>query len=421
MEVYVSKSTLKGEMDAYPSKSWAIRYIILSSISDGDSEIINVPISDDVKASIELISSLGNYYEFRDDALIVKKDMEVKFTKNTIYLGGSGTTLRLGLALLSVYNNEVVIDGDESLKRRPIKELIDALRSLGAIIVNDSLPLKIKGGLIGGEVKLRGDISSQFFSSLAIAGCISKKGIEVEVLTPMVSESYLMLTIHLLKEAGCNVYYDGKRLISMPSKIRGIRAKVPGDFALSSFVAGATSINGEVVIIKNLYKPFEWPGDHDVVQILKDMGLAIEFKVDSVIVRGPNKPRSIRVNLKDAPDLVPVIAGLASFSHSESLIYGISHLKYKESDRLFTVSKSLTDLGAKVKILNGEMIIIGGQLNDGIKLDCMKDHRIGMMIGMIGTSLNNGLTISNAECVNKSYPRYWEDLIKLGANIKVNA
>ncbi|GGP18906.1 3-phosphoshikimate 1-carboxyvinyltransferase [Thermocladium modestius] len=409
MRVSVHPSRASGSVEAPPSKSWAIRFALIASMAAGESVIGNYPESGDALAALRLVGAMA-FAERRGGSAVVRGPLR-HGGGAVVDLGGSGSTLRMGLALASIRGG-LVLDGDPTLRARPLKELIDALRSLGAEIEGDSLPVRVRGGLRGGRVRIRGDISSQFISSLMIAGAASEEGVEVEVAGPLVSRPYIHMTADALTAFGCRPTVEGDFIESPPCNPRPSRLDVPGDYALAAFYGGAAAASGGSVTVTRLPPPPPWRGDSVVVEHMGSMGVSSRITGAGWVVEG--RPSGfVELRLDDAPDLAPVLAGVAAVGGGARLT-GLGHLAFKESNRLVTVAEALRAFGAVVSSGADYLEVRPAPPRRGF-VACGGDHRIAMLGGMLGAAW--GADVDGAECVAKSNPSYWRDLASLGVGV----
>ncbi len=412
MRVRVRRSVVRGIVEAPPSKSWAIRLILLASIADGESEILNVPEADDVKAALNMAKALGASIEYSNGVVRVRP--MISNCGGYAYLGGSGTTLRIGLALASLCRNPITIDGDDTLRSRPIEDLVKALRALGASVAGDRLPLTVRGPVRGGLVEIRGDVTSQYVSGLMFLG--SMVGLKIIVKGRLVSRQYPELTARILNEHGCLVEPIEGGYVVNPCRPRPVNRHVPGDYALSAFYSTSALATGGWVKVTNLPAPMGL-GDDSIVDILGMMGAKSTYTDGSWIVEPGDSLKGIEVDLADAPDLAPVVASIAPFTQGVSKVTGVEHLAYKESNRLLTIVDTLRAFGVDASYQGG--IVIKGSSTHGAYVKCPNDHRIAMMAGVLGLASIGETIIDDAECVSKSNPQYWASLKALGGYVEV--
>ncbi|NPA85300.1 MAG: 3-phosphoshikimate 1-carboxyvinyltransferase [Crenarchaeota archaeon] len=418
MRVTVEPSVVEGVLKAPPSKSWAQRAVFLALLADGKSEFANLPQSDDVKASLEAVKAFGA--EVEGHKIVGGK---VMVPENVIDMRGSGTGARIAIAMGTLVPRGfgAVITGNRSLRRRPMGPVVDLLRGLGADVRSlrgDKLPVVSFGGLPGGEVETDGRVTSQHVTAALIAGSASELGVAITIKNP-VSRGYIALTEEVLKDFGVRVECasDYTRCSVKPTRPRPIKRAVPGDYALAAFPAVAAAISGGEVKIEGLPAPREGPGDHKLIDYLRRFGVDVEYSSGSLRVRGDRRPVGTRVNVRDEPDLALPLAALAAVSKGESVISGISHLAYKESDRIRTIMETLSCFGVKSKVDGSSLRIWGSERLRRCELTCPDDHRVAMMASLLG--LVAGTVIEKAECVAKSWPEYWEVLRGIGGKVYV--
>ncbi|NPB00618.1 MAG: 3-phosphoshikimate 1-carboxyvinyltransferase [Crenarchaeota archaeon] len=428
MEIALEKSTIRGSTYAPPSKSVAQRLILaLSLTSPGKSTISRLPSCEDVEASIRFIRALGVSIDRSDDSLIADVPEEVEIRERQVNLGDSGTTYRIAMGIASTFNRDIVLECGRTMRKRPIRDLAEALRRLGAEIqyieVDGYPPVRVRGPVKGGKIMIRGDVSSQYISSLIYAGLRSRDGIEIHVSPPVVSRPYVDLTVNVVRSLGGDVELEENEeliIYSYPSELHRFNIDVPGDYALSAFLMAIAAVCGEEVIIRGFNDSLN-KVDSEIINHLRNMNVKVRKLGDLVYVSYTDSIEPYEVDLKDAPDLVMPIAALMAFAEGRSVIYNVRHLAYKESNRLREIYRSLSSFGVKVNVDEdkGTIEIIGrGKYNPAI-IELPDDHRIAMMCSVIGLATDGRTVLKNAECVKKSWPEYWNVLKKLGAKIEV--
>jgi 3-phosphoshikimate 1-carboxyvinyltransferase len=409
MEVSVGPSRVEGRVEAPPSKSWGIRTIFYSLINRVT--LSEVPNSDDIAAAINAVKALGVKVE--DGSF----EFEGPSSRGYAFVGGSATTLRMLLPVAMVLGVELEVDGDESLRRRPLNEIVKLARRHGLEVTSERLPLKIKGELKEEEVEISGAESSQYVSGFMFAFAVRGHG-RIRVLPPVSSKSYIMMTAELLTSQGVKVEIerdDVWEITVARGNPRPYEGKVRGDFALASFYAIASSVTGGRIEISGLYDPPSYFGDHSVVNLMAEAGVKSAVRNGTWIAEGEPE-RGLRVNVDDAPDLAVSIAALAPFARTETVIEGVERLRIKESDRITTIISTLKAFGGKARY-DGRLVIEPSGLREGV-IECPNDHRIAMLAAVL--ALTAGGKVLKAECVNKSNPRFWDDLKGLGARITIS-
>jgi 3-phosphoshikimate 1-carboxyvinyltransferase len=409
MEVSVGPSRVEGRVEAPPSKSWGIRTIFYSLINRVT--LSEVPNSDDIAAAINAVKALGVKVE---DG---RFEFEEPSSRGYAFVGGSATTLRMLLPVAMVLGVELEVDGDESLRRRPLNEIVKLARRHGLEVTSERLPLKIKGELKEEEVEISGAESSQYVSGFMFAFAVRGHG-RIRVLPPVSSKSYIMMTAELLTSQGVRVEIerdDVWEITVARGNPKPYEGKVRGDFALASFYAIASSVTGGRIEISGLYDPPSYFGDHSVVNLMAEAGVKSAVRNATWIAEGEPE-RGLRVNVDDAPDLAVSVAALAPFARTETVIEGVERLRIKESDRITTIISTLKAFGGRARY-DGRLVIEPSRLREGV-IECPNDHRVAMLAAVL--ALTAGGKVLKAECVNKSNPRFWDDLKGLGAKITIS-
>ncbi len=420
MKITVQPSIAKGEVEAPPSKSWAQRAIFLSLLANGESVIEGLPRSDDVLASLEAVQSFGAQVT-KEGKLTKIVGGEVKTPENVIDMRGSGTGARIaiGIGTLVPKGTGACVTGNESLRRRPMSPVVELFNSLGADVKslrNGRLPVVSFGGLPGGEAETDGSITSQHITSALIAGTKSENGVTIKAKN-LVSRAYVALTEEVLEEFGAEVSCSEDYSVCSvkPSELNPIEAKVPGDYALAAFPMSLAVITKGRVVVKGLPIPREGPGDHKIIKYLKAFGAEVVYANGNVEVTMGGRPKAAKLNLRDEPDLALPLAAVAAIAEGESVLRGLSHLAYKESNRLEQIVKVLDCFGVKAKVDAGSIRIWGTVSLKPCVMKCPDDHRVAMMASLLGAYV--GARIDGAECVSKSWPEYWDVLKRLGVRL----
>ena len=207
MNCKVEKSKIKGKINCPSNKSYTHRGIFLASLAGNNSKVENVLLSADTKATIEACKKFGAVIEVNDSDIIVKKSIKIGINVPEINTENSGTTIRIAIGIASLFSEEIILTGDTSLQKRPMQPLLDALSSIGAKCssTNGNPPIKIKGSIIGGDIRIPGNLSSQFISSLLISAPLTKNGINLTIEGDLVSKPYLDATIATMRKFGVSV------------------------------------------------------------------------------------------------------------------------------------------------------------------------------------------------------------------------
>lgn len=413
---------LTGEVIAPPSKAYTHRMLIAALLSEGVSKIANYLISDDTSATLHAIKAFGAKVNKQGNLLEIEGTKALRTPEKPINCSESGATLRFMIPVAALASNPVTFVMGQSLSRRPLKPLLQSLKQLGVNAhYNEEKPSIVTvqgGGIEGGKTVLRGDISSQFISGLLFACPMARRDAQIIVTTPMESKNYVQMTEEILCKHSIKVSISGDfRHLLVPSNQTYTPCShlVPGDFSSVTYLLAAAAITSSKIRITNLdYNTKQ--GDKAILHILKLAGLKVSVSEGFVEVEGKLQ-NAIEVDAKDVPDLVPACTAIACYTKGLSKIYNAKRLKYKESDRLASIYAELKKMGADIFMGEDSLTIKGPCQMHGAVIDSHNDHRIAMACAAAALGAEGETKILNAECVGKSYPKFFKDLHLLGANI----
>ena len=354
-----------------------------------------------------------------DDSSIMQAAL--KSTSDFIDINHAGTAMRFLTSYFSqLEGREVILTGSERMQQRPIKILVDALRSLGASIEYEKKqgypPLRIKGKkLDGGTISLPADISSQYISSLIMLGAVLKAGIELNLKGTITSMPYINMTLDLLKRLGIETEFKGHRiLVKNTSKSKNIIQVVESDWSSASYFFSIAALSDKAKIYLSNYKSNSLQGDSILRIIYKQLGVNSYFEGNNLILEKENisSPKSIKWDLSNAPDIAQTIAVSCYGLGVACDLEGLHTLKIKETDRLVALDTELSKLGAKISVTDKSLHLASDQdFQKGITISTYNDHRMAMAFAPLALKLP--LSVKKAEVVSKSYPSFWEDLNSL--------
>jgi len=424
-KIFVTRSILNGNVSCPPSKSYTHRAIFISSLALGNSNIINPLISRDTLATIDACRAFGTKIRRRGQQLIISGKDTLKIPDDVINVENSGTTMRFVTAISSlVKGGYVVITGDDSIRKRPMGPLLLALKQLGincfSARENDRAPIIVQGGGIGGkQVTIDGSISSQFISGILIAGACAESEISLSVVGKQVSKTYIESTINVMSKFGVEIKYsrDYKRYHIFNTRYVPTTFTIPGDFSTAALLLSAGILVGNDITVGNL--DFSLPqGDSKILEILKTIGavISINKKNGTVKAIGTEELDGGEFDLTDTPDLLPVVAILSLKSKKPVRIYGVSHTRYKETDRLRIIASELRKLGVNTKLFPDEIMIISPRKLKNALLDSHNDHRLFMSF-VIAAMLTEKSVVDGVESVDVSYPSFVQDMRRIGAKL----
>jgi 3-phosphoshikimate 1-carboxyvinyltransferase len=423
VKLRITPSPISGEVSAPSSKSYTHRAVIAASLAAGESLIESPLLSDDTLYTINACRSLGAAIELESDRLKISgTGGKITASRERIFAGNSGSTTRLVAPLAALSQNKVILDGDNRLRQRPAGDLLSALESLGAsarsLGNNGCPPLEISGGkLRGGEVTVSGEISSQHVSGLLLIAPYIEGGLKIKV-TGLRSRPYLDITLDVMKAFGVEALNKDYKEFQVRDgqRYQARRYRIEGDYSSAAYFLASGAIGGGPVTVKNLRKNSA-QGDKYLLNILSQMGCSVEQQKETVTVSRRDELKGVSLDMGDYPDLVPTVAVVAAYAQGKTEITNISHLKFKESDRLKLTAAELGKMGIKAEVTDNAMIVYGGRPN-GSELEAHNDHRLAMSLAIAALFAKGSSVISGAESVRKSYPGFFNDLAKLGAKIE---
>lgn len=385
MDVAVRPGRLVGRICVPGSKSIAQRALILASHKGGT--IRNVPDSDDIDRLCSGLRALGYNVEERPGERTISGELSNE--PAMVFVGENGTAARCLTAMAALRPTRTVIDGESSLRRRPIQPLCEALRELGAEVEGDEFPITVRGPIEGGSIKVSTQLTSQFATALILL-VDRVKGLRISVIGDR-SIAYVGLTAHV-KRQFCDPYV------------------VEADFSSAAPFAVGAAITGGDLLIENLSLSSPQP-DARLYPYLNRAGATVTEEDDGIRVRG-GPLTGITADLSDSPDLAPLIGVLGACADGTTRVEGAPHLVHKESDRIEQTVSMIRRLGGEATAHEDGFSVSGGRPLTGRPISCANDHRIAMAAAVLALWVP-GVTVLGAEAVEKSYPRFFEDLSSL--------
>lgn len=421
MKCKVEKSKISGQITCPPNKSYSHRAIFLASMSEGNSIINNVLLSEDTKATIETCKRFGAIIESTESSIIIKNPIDLGTKVPQINTENSGTTIRIASAIASLYSDEITLTGDASLQKRPMQPLLDALTSMGAQCSseNGKPPIKIKGKITGGEVTIPGNFSSQFISALLICAPLTKNGIQLNIEGNLVSKPYLDATIATMRKFGVTVQtlIPYKKYNITPQIYNNTSFTVPIDFSSLALLLSAAVLNGEDVVIKGNLGDLP-QGDEVFIDILEQLGVGIDIDDEQIKIKSVEKLSGGKFDLSNSPDLLPPLAILALKTSESIEIINVEHARLKETDRIAIISRELVKIGIKVEEKEDGLILKSSENLKGAELISENDHRLFMAFCIAGMFVGD-CTVTDPDSVNVSYPNFIDEMSRMGAKIQI--
>lgn len=419
MSCKVEKSKVSGHITCPANKSYSHRAIFLASLAGDNSKIDNVLFSADTIATIEACRNFGAEIEQVNTSVIVKKPIKMDKIVPEIDAKNSGTTIRIASGIASLFTKEITLTGDSSLQKRPMQPLLDALESIGAKCssTNGMPPIKITGRVLGGDVSIPGNFSSQFISALLICAPLTEKGINLTIDGNLVSKPYLDATIATMRNFGVTVQtlIPYKKYNIIPQTYKQSTFTVPMDFSSLALLLSTSVLNGENFVIHG--KMGNLPqGDEVFIDILEQLGVKVSIKEDKITIQSPEKLNGGRFDLSNSPDLLPPLAILALKTTNPIEIINVKHARLKETDRISILARELVKIGIRVQEKEDGLILESPKELRGASLNSENDHRLFMAFCIAGMYVGN-CTVTDHESVAVSYPDFINEMNKLGAKI----
>ena len=422
MKCTVEKSEISGNIVCPPNKSYTHRALFLASLAGENSTVKNALISADTIATIDTCKNFGAEIIMENSTITVKNPINLGTKVPQINTENSGTTIRIAAGISGLFSEEITLTGDDSLQKRPMQPLLDALSSIGANCqsTNGKPPIKIKGRILGGQVNIPGNFSSQFISALLIIGPLTEKGISLNIEGNLVSKPYLDATITTMRKFGVTVQtlIPYKMYKVTPQLYKSTTFSVPIDFSSLALLLSASVLVGKNISIKGDLGDLP-QGDEVFLDILEQLGVKLTIDNDQIKINSPERLEGGKFDLSNSPDLLPPLAILALKTSKKIEIVNVKHARLKETDRIAIISRELTKLGIKV-VENEDGLILESSNNlTGAELDSENDHRLFMAFCIAGMFVGN-CTITDPDSVKISYPNFIEEMNTIGAKISSN-
>jgi len=408
-------ASLRGGVTVPPSKSYTARALLLAAMAEGPTTIRNALDSDDSRYMLEAIRTIGFDVDGTfSRGVTIGERRTISAREVEINVGNAGTAMRFLAGFLAFTPGRFILKGEPRMHERPIGTLVDALLSIGGEIEYLGKvgfpPLMIRGKRMRGgfELPISGEISSQFISSLMMAGSTLPGGVDLRI-ESATSRPYIDMTRQILLDFGATVEQRSQGLV----RIRGDRLRreeyvVEGDDSSSSYWLAAAAATGGEMTIRGLARD-SIQGDRGFIAILERMGCTTVWEDDELIIHGPTQLAGGVFDCNATPDVVPTLAAIAPLARSSIEITNVANLRVKESDRIAVLASELRKLGASVEERPDGLRIAPGWTSEPATIDPHGDHRIAMSFAIAGLARGN-VTIDDEHVVSKSYPGFWRTL-----------
>jgi 3-phosphoshikimate 1-carboxyvinyltransferase len=425
MKAIIHPSRLKGRIQAPSSKSSMQRALAAALIRKGESVILDPGNAEDDRAAAAIIQKLGATIEKQKDQWKIISD-GINPIDHIIDCGESGLSIRMFTPIAALSRDEITITGRGSLAQRPMNVFDEVLPKLGVNIQTTSgkLPIRVRGPLKPANIEVDGSLSSQFLTGLLMAFSAAHAHQVSIIVHGLKSKPYIDLTIDVLKKFGLitpvNRHY--REFIfeeKKPGNTGQVIYQVEADWSGAAFLLVAGAIAGRPVQVTGLDLSSS-QADRKIIDVLIDVhaGIAIEAKGIKVM---PANMKAFTFDATDCPDLFPPLVALAAYCNGNSIIYGVNRLLHKESNRAESLLLEFKKMGINIDYDDEKMIVHGDPENiSGAMVHSHHDHRIAMALAVASLSAKGKTIIDDAGAVNKSYPGFYDDLKKLGADVSLD-
>lgn len=406
MNIQISPRKLKGTVSVPSSKSMVHRAVICAALASGISHLTGIDESKDIEATLQIIQAFGAHVR-KNGSDIVMSGIITPQPAAIANCCESGSTLRFLIPVAAALGIRTEFRGQGRLPKRPITPYIRELSQKGVTFSYDNtMPFLIQGKLQSGVFHLEGDISSQFITGLLLALPLLDGDSQIIMTSPLQSKPYADMTIDCMRKFGVNVTEtpEGNYLIPGNQSYQAADLHIEGDFSQAAFFYVANYL-GNNIALENIPE-HSMQGDRRIVEIIEEMRTK----------KANGENAAFNVDATDIPDLVPILAVLGTFGDDVSIITGAERLRIKESDRLTATSQLINTLGGNVIVHEDGLEIHPVSILKGGIVDSFADHRIAMCAAIAATCCEEPVTILGAECVEKSYPAFYQVYQDLGGN-----
>ena len=395
------------------SKSVAARALVCAALASGESSVGNLPTGDDTVSMLAGLSLLGAQIETHGNTAIFASGIDVDQESPVVIDARlAGTTARFLTAVSALRAGEVVITGEDALRKRPMHDLHQALSDIGLDVspLNGAgvLPVAVKRGeQISNRISIAATTSSQFTTALMLIAPMLSRGLAIVTEGEVVSQSYLDMTIGVQHSFGVSPIERGEHVFRYDTvDYVGAQYEVEPDASSASYPLAAAAIAGGRVVVSGLARS-SLQGDAKFVEVLERMGCLVEIGGGDVILSRPHdRPlQGVTIDMRDMSDLVPTLAVVAAFAQTATTINGVGFIRKKESDRIGDLAHELRELGVQVDELDDGLMVHPSKPHGG-KVNTHHDHRLAMSLALIGL-VTPGVVINDPMVVTKSWPEYW--------------
>ncbi len=405
------------------SKSYSNRALLIAALARGRSEITQALFSDDTRYMHRAVEALGAHVRADERAqsfVVDGVDGHFPASEATLEIGNAGTAARFLTAAVALGHGTFVVDGSSAMRKRPIQPLLDGLRALGVDAVsredNGCPPVVVRAnGIAGGRARMRGDISSQYFSALLMTAPYAGRDVEIEVEGDLVSAPYVTMTLSTMEAFGVHAERDGDRWFRVRAgqRYEGHHYAVEPDASGASYFFAAAAVTGGRVVVPRLGSRSA-QGDLGLLDVLARMGCDVTMEADAITVRGPAQLRGVEADFTRMGDVATTLMAIAPFADGPVTVRGVAQTHFEESDRPVAAATELRRMGLRVESTWDSVTIHPGAPQP-CDVHTYDDHRIAMSFAVTGLRAP-GIRIVDPACVSKTFPEFFDVLRRLGGS-----
>ncbi len=415
MNITIHPSAIKGTVQAPASKSYGQRALAAALLVHGTCTIHNPSRCHDALAAMQVIQNLGAQIEDHGDHLLIQGGLAPKSL--SLNFGEAGLGIRLFSSIAALHSEEIILTGKGSLLKRPMSLISEALNRLGASCKTDNgfLPIQVHGPITGGEIEVDGSLSSQVLTGLLMALPLAENDSIIKV-KDLKSIPYIDMTLDVMKHFGVVVNHTEYKEFRIPGKQSYQEQDyiVEGDWSGAAFLLVAGAIAGSFQVTE--LDPDSSQADRSILLALQQSGASLEIEGQTISC-SKAELKAFKLDAIHCPDLFPPLVALAAHCEGVSQISGVNRLIHKESNRADALLNEMKKLGIELTISGDEMFIKGKAEIQQSSIDSHNDHRIAMAAAIVALPGKVPIEILEADCINKSYPDFYTDLIKVGGKI----
>lgn len=416
-EIVFEGGEVEGATSPPPSKSCTHRAVFISCVAGGKRTVRNPLLSADTLASIDVARAFGAEIKMSDGRFEIECS-GMHPPGHELDVGNSGTTLRFASAIAACLRGRTVLDGDDSLRKRPMGKLLEALERAGAECrsADGCAPVEVSGPMSARNVRVDGGTSSQYVSAILVASPLLGEGIRVGVEGRMVSRPYVDITVDMMRRFGFGVSEEeGAYTVSRAGEGDAEYA-VPADLSSAAYLLAAGGLGGRATVEGT--GPGDVQGDRKIADILAASGCSVTTEGGAVTCSKTGIHRAVDVDFRDTPDLFPVVAAFLATAGGTSRLYGADHLRFKEADRIAATVEMINALGGDAEATGDGCTIRGVDRLRGGCVNARGDHRIFMAAAVASLSCDGPVVLDDDRCWDVSYPGFPEQMASLGVRVR---